>query len=37
MLGMLAPEFEEIVTGEAEVREIFRAPAGRAPSPVATC
>ncbi len=26
MLGMLAPEFEEIVTGEAEVREIFRVP-----------
>ena len=24
--GMLAPEFEEVVTGEAEVREIFRAP-----------
>ena len=26
MLGLLAPEFEEIVTGEAEVREIFRVP-----------
>lgn len=26
MVGMLAPEFEEIVTGEAEVREIFRIP-----------
>jgi translation initiation factor IF-2 len=26
MLGMLAPEFEEVVTGEAEVREIFRVP-----------
>jgi translation initiation factor IF-2 len=26
MLGMLAPVFEEVVTGEAEVREIFRAP-----------
>ena len=26
MLGMLAPEFEEIVTGEAEVREVFRIP-----------
>ena len=26
MVGMLAPEFEEIVTGEAEVREIFRVP-----------
>ncbi len=26
MLGMLAPEFEEIVTGDAEVREIFRIP-----------
>jgi len=24
--GMLAPEFEEVVTGEVEVREIFRAP-----------
>jgi translation initiation factor IF-2 len=26
MKGLLAPEFEEVVTGEAEVREIFRAP-----------
>jgi len=26
MVGMLAPEFEEIVTGDAEVREIFRVP-----------
>ncbi|MEO8162934.1 MAG: translation initiation factor IF-2, partial [Ilumatobacteraceae bacterium] len=26
MKGMLKPEFEEIVTGEAEVRELFRAP-----------
>jgi translation initiation factor IF-2 len=26
MIGMLAPEFEEVVTGEAEVREIFRIP-----------
>ncbi|HET8930163.1 MAG TPA: translation initiation factor IF-2 [Acidimicrobiales bacterium] len=26
MLGMLAPEIEEIVTGDAEVREIFRVP-----------
>ena len=26
MVGMLAPEYEEIVTGEAEVREIFRVP-----------
>ncbi|MEY2767561.1 MAG: translation initiation factor [Actinomycetota bacterium] len=26
MLGLLAPEFEEVVTGEAEVREVFRAP-----------
>ncbi len=26
MLGMLAPEFEEVVTGEAEVRAIFRVP-----------
>ena len=26
MLGMLAPEYEEIVTGDAEVREIFRVP-----------
>ena len=26
MVGMLAPEFEEVITGEAEVREIFRVP-----------
>ncbi len=26
VVGMLAPEFEEVVTGEAEVREIFRIP-----------
>jgi len=26
MVGMLEPEFEEIVTGDAEVREIFRIP-----------
>ncbi|MYG94485.1 MAG: translation initiation factor IF-2 [Acidimicrobiia bacterium] len=26
MVGMLAPEFEEVVTGDAEVREIFRIP-----------
>ena len=26
MVGMLAPEFEEIVTGDAEVREIFSIP-----------
>jgi translation initiation factor IF-2 len=26
MIGMLAPEFEEVVTGEAEVREIFSVP-----------
>jgi len=26
MVGMLAPEFEELVTGDAEVREIFRVP-----------
>jgi translation initiation factor IF-2 len=26
MVGMLAPEFEEVVTGEAEVREIFGVP-----------
>ena len=26
MIGMLAPKFEEIVTGDAEVREIFRVP-----------
>jgi translation initiation factor IF-2 len=26
MLGLLAPEFEEVVTGEAEVREVFSVP-----------
>ena len=26
MLGMLEPEYEEVITGEAEVREIFRVP-----------
>jgi translation initiation factor IF-2 len=26
MLGLLSPLFEEIVTGEAEVREVFRVP-----------
>ena len=26
MVGMLAPTIEEVVTGEAEVREIFRVP-----------
>ncbi len=26
MVGMLAPEFEEVITGEAEVMEIFRVP-----------
>ncbi len=26
MLGLLEPEYEEVVTGEAEVREIFRIP-----------
>ena len=26
MIGMLAPEFEEVVTGEAEVREVFQIP-----------
>ena len=26
MVGMLEPEFEEVVTGEADVREIFRVP-----------
>ena len=26
MLGLLAPEFEEVVTGEAEVREVFAIP-----------
>ena len=26
MVGMLAPEYEEVVTGEAEVRTVFRVP-----------
>jgi translation initiation factor IF-2 len=26
MVGLLKPEFEEVVTGEAEVREVFRVP-----------
>jgi len=26
MVGLLAPEFEEVVTGDAEVREVFRVP-----------
>jgi translation initiation factor IF-2 len=26
MVGLLAPEYEEVVTGDAEVREIFRIP-----------
>jgi len=26
MLGLLSPVFEEVVTGEAEVREVFRVP-----------
>jgi translation initiation factor IF-2 len=26
MLGLLSPVFEEIVTGEAEVRQVFRVP-----------
>jgi translation initiation factor IF-2 len=25
-VGLLAPEYEEVVTGEAEVREVFRVP-----------
>ena len=29
LLGMLKPEFEEVVTGDAEVREVFSRPAGR--------
>ena len=36
LLGMLKPEFEEVVTGEAEVREVFSIPVS-AESPVATC
>ena len=34
MVGMLAPEYEEVVTGEAEVREVFRIPRV---GPVAGC
>jgi translation initiation factor IF-2 len=34
MVGMLTPEFEEVITGEAEVREIFRIPRV---GPVAGC
>src|SRR5438105_15918558 len=26
MVGMLKPEYQEVVTGEAEVREVFRVP-----------
>jgi translation initiation factor IF-2 len=26
LLGLLSPEFEEVVTGEAEVREVFSVP-----------
>ena len=26
LIGMLKPEFEEVVTGEAEVREVFSVP-----------
>ena len=29
LVGMLKPEFEEVVTGDAEVREVFSVPAGR--------
>ena len=28
MVGMLKPEYEEVVTGEAEVRQIFKVPGG---------
>ena len=28
MVGMLKPEYEEVVTGEAEVRELFKTPQG---------
>ena len=34
IVGMLAPEFEEIVTGDAEVRAVFRVPRV---GPVAGC
>ena len=36
MLGLLSPVYEEVVTGEAEVREVFRVPRS-APWPAATC
>ena len=36
MLGLLAPEYEEVVTGDAEVREIFSVPRRSARSPAAT-
>ena len=36
LLGMLKPEYEEVVTGDAEVREIFSVPRS-ARSRVATC
>ena len=36
MLGLLAPVYEEIVTGEAEVRQVFRVP-GSERSPAASC
>ncbi|HVV35825.1 MAG TPA: translation initiation factor IF-2 [Acidimicrobiales bacterium] len=29
MVGMLKPEYEEVVTGEAEVREVFSTPRGK--------
>jgi translation initiation factor IF-2 len=29
MVGMLKPEYEEVVTGEAEVRQLFSSPAGK--------
>ena len=29
LVGLLQPEFEEVVTGDAEVREVFSRPAGR--------
>ena len=37
LLGMLKPEFEEVVTGEAEVREVFCGAARRQGRRVATC
>ena len=36
MLGLLSPLYEEVVTGEAEVREVFRVP-GSERWPAATC